>query len=377
MNTFGNYSCSVKKSVADDSDIFNDMNEFKISLCHMQNDEREVCEVLDDSFKPVTNIKPNAPCCLTVTHNSSQHHFTWKNTYENYSTSTELFENLKYQLHYYKRGENVVPQISTDYTDFSVDDQVFVADGEYAARVRSSPNQAYFKGEWSDWSPEVQWKTKPATQNPADVLLSDLWKVFIPISVLVPLVLLLCYVPIKKWKQNVFIPTPAPYFHTLYSNCQGDFKSWVVTQETRADIMKAEETLQIDTLTKCADVQEEECQPQPHLQLMEGSGYSNIIDQFCNVSLLGIPYAVSTMVPLSDPGTSLRHLSITSQAGSPAEGDSGCWLCSDTSLERDPLWYCNDYCTLSAFQQSTPVIAQHHGSSCTQGIITENAFSEA
>lgn len=59
----------------------------------------------------------------------------------------------------------VVPQISTDYTDFSVDDQVFVADGEYAARVRSSPNQAHFKGEWSDWSPEVQWKTKPATQS--------------------------------------------------------------------------------------------------------------------------------------------------------------------------------------------------------------------
>lgn len=141
----------------------------------------------------------------------------------------------------------------------------------------------------------------------------------------------------------------------------------MVTQEKPADMLTAEETLQIDTLTKCADVLEEECQPQYHLQLMEDSRYSNTIDQFCNVSLLGIPYAVSTIAPLSDPGSSLRNLSLSSQPGSPAEGDSGCWLSSDTPLDGEPPWYCN-YCTLSTFQQSTPVIAQPHGSLCTQEI---------
>lgn len=27
-----------------------------------------------------------------------------------------------------------------------------------------------------------------------------------------------------RWRKTAFIPTPAPYFHTLYSDCQGDFK---------------------------------------------------------------------------------------------------------------------------------------------------------
>lgn len=27
-----------------------------------------------------------------------------------------------------------------------------------------------------------------------------------------------------RWRQTAFIPTPAPYFYTLYNECQGDFK---------------------------------------------------------------------------------------------------------------------------------------------------------
>lgn len=148
MNTYGNYSCSVRKTdVNKNSDIFIDMNSFNISLCHKKNGEVQMCKVLDDNFEPVKNskehdlfsqseaknvvfrfrygclplwrcmmcvcncvlssVKPNAPCCLTVTHNSSEHHFTWKSTYEEYRDLTELDENLKYQLHYYKRGDNV------------------------------------------------------------------------------------------------------------------------------------------------------------------------------------------------------------------------------------------------------------------------------
>lgn len=124
-------------------------------------------------------------------------------------------------------------------------------------------------------------------------------------------------------------------------------------------MLKAEQTLQIDVLTKLQDVHEEvekESQPEFHHQLMEGSTYSNIIDPGCDTSLLGIPYAVSTMSPLAQ-GSSLKSLTLSSLAGSPAEGDSGCWLCSHTSLERDPPFYCNEYCTLSAFQQISPIPA--------------------
>ncbi|KAF3704544.1 Interleukin-21 receptor [Channa argus] len=371
-NSYGNSSCSVKRPDFPPS-TFTDLDTLEISLCHKQNDEPEVCEMLDDQFTPYKNIKPNAPCCLTVTQNSSRHHFTWKSTYEEYSVFTELVENLDYQLHFYKTGEkhNVVSHaINTGSTKYSVDDQNFVPNTEYTARVRASPNQAFYKGQCSDWSTEVQWVTGSAMNGPPRVGLEfDLGKVFIPLCVMVPLILFLCYAPVLKWRQKSFIPTPAPYFHTLYSDCQGDFKSWVITQENSADMLKTEETLQIDTLTKCVAVLEEESQPQSHHQLMEGSAYSNIIDHTCDISLLGVPYIVSTMDQLSAQESSLKNLTLISQPGSPAEGDSGCWLCSNLSLEKDPPWYCNEYCTLSTFQQSTPITTEHHGSSCLQGVI--------
>lgn len=52
--------------------------------------------------------------------------------------------------------------INTVTTGFSADDKKFVPDTEYTARVRSSPNLAFYKGQWSDWSPEVHWRTEPA-----------------------------------------------------------------------------------------------------------------------------------------------------------------------------------------------------------------------
>lgn len=145
----------------------------------------------------------------------------------------------------------------------------------------------------------------------------------------------------------------------------------MVTPENTADMLEAEETLHIDTLTKCAEVEEkrveeeqeeEKSQPPCQHHFIEGSVYSNIMAPGYDTSLLGLPYAVSTMSPQSDPGGSLRSLTFSSPPGSPAEVDSGCWLSSHTSLEKDPPWYCNEYCTLTAFQQISPVTAMK---SCT------------
>uniref|UniRef100_UPI0037E74849 interleukin-21 receptor n=1 Tax=Semicossyphus pulcher TaxID=241346 RepID=UPI0037E74849 len=368
INTGGDYFCSVDTSspmTEYDYGLNNFVEDdtFQISLSHNQNDGAEICELLTKNFRPFLNIKPNTPCCLTRTNESGQHHFTWKSTYEPYSQFDPMADYLMYELHYYKRGDKlsiISHTINTAKVNFSINDDVFVRDTDYSARVRSSPNQAYYKGTWSDWSSEVYWRTKSAVTAPTlNTVLPHLGKVFIPLCVMGLLVLLLCYAPIKKWRQGSFIPTPAPYFHTLYHDCQGDFKSWVVTKENMADMLKAEETLQIDKLTKCADIQEEEEEEQEECQhqFLEGSTYSNITDPGCDASLLGIPYAVSSMAPLSDPGSSLKSLTFSSQPGSPTEGDSGCWLSSHTSLERDPPWYCNEYCTLSAFQQISPVTA--------------------
>nr|XP_019939061.1 PREDICTED: interleukin-21 receptor-like [Paralichthys olivaceus] len=342
-NTDRDYFCSVKTSdlmPGDDyPDIFTDTDTFTISLCPNQNAGSKRCKEVDGEYIPVTNIKPNAPCCLTVSHNSGQHHFTWRSTYEEYSPYTYLVYTFKYQLHFFRRGDkhdnNEVILREIRKTNYSVDDQIFELDTEYTARVRSSPNNVSYKGEWSDWSSEVHWKTGPA-DLPGNTFITELWKkVFIASCVLVPLILLTCYALVKIQMQSAFIPTPAPYFHTLYSDCQGDFKIWVVTQEGTADTLKAEASLQIDTLTKCADDPEDELQPHFHHRLMESSMYSNF---------------------------ALGSLTLCYQSGSPAEGDSGCWLCSDTSIEKDSLWCGNKYCTLT---QTIPFTAGHHGSLST------------
>nr|XP_020461833.1 interleukin-21 receptor-like [Monopterus albus] len=360
-NTYENYFCSVKTSDSVPDEYASDMDTFKILLCHNQNDGPDICELLDGNYKPYINIKPNAPCCLTVRLNSSHSNFTWKSTYEEYSEFTGLVDSLMYELHFYKRGgEHKV--IRTTTTDYSMNNSNLEPDTEYTATVRSSPDMTHYKGQWSDWSTEVHWKTASAMKDfPTNTVKSKLWMmVLIALCAMALLMLFLCYAPLKKWRQSAFIPTPAPYFHTLYSDCQGDFKSWVVTHKTAEDMLH-EEPLQIDTLAKCAEVQEEECECHFPCEAMEGSVYSNVTGPLCNSSLLDIPYTASTVPPLSAPGSLL-----SSTLSSHAEGDSGCWLCSNTSLKNEPPCYYNEYCTLSAFQGCTPISAEQCGCSLTK-----------
>ncbi|XP_041829488.1 interleukin-21 receptor [Melanotaenia boesemani] len=380
-NTKDGYFCSIitlAVTTEDDyySETFTDSNVYEISLCHHKVNGSDFCELLDEKYYPEKHIKPNMPCCLTVRHNSSQHHFTWKSTYEEYSSSTLLTDNLQFQLIFYKTGnkhEGVI-HINTDIGEYSVNDEKFVPDTDYAARVRSSPNMVHYTGQWSDWSSEVLWKTEPAVEGlSTNTSTVELRMVFIALCMMAILVLLLCFASVKKWRQGTFIPTPAPYFHTLYTDCKGDFKSWVITQENTADMLKAEETLQIDTLIKGVEIQEDECPPIFQQHLMEGSAYNNIPTQMRDSDLLSMPYTDDSI----GQEHSVQTLPVFIQSGSPAE-DSGCWLCSDTSLEKEPPWYCNEYCTLSCFQQSG---SDHpkclNPEPCPARIISVDAFGEA
>lgn len=117
-------------------------------------------------------------------------------------------------------------------------------------------------------------------------------------------------------------------------------------------MLKAEEILQIDTFTECGvpeeeeEEEEKESQAQFHHQFTEGSAYNN-------VSLLGVPYAVSSMAPPPPPPL---------PPGGHAEGDSGCWL------EKYCPMYCNEYCTLSAFQKGPTGTAEHRGAPYNQSL---------
>lgn len=97
----------------------------------------------------------------------------------------------------------------------------------------------------------------------------------------------------------------------------------MVTRDKSADGLKAEEIPQIDTFTKCVNIQElgpQSWTPQP---VWQEATYLNIPHPGCDSSLLGVPYAVS--------------------AAAPAVSKQG--------LESSVALYGNEYCTLSAFNQ--------------------------
>uniref|UniRef100_A0A8C8CAK4 Fibronectin type-III domain-containing protein n=1 Tax=Oncorhynchus tshawytscha TaxID=74940 RepID=A0A8C8CAK4_ONCTS len=129
----------------------------------------------------------------------------------------------------------------------------------------------------------------------------------------------------SEWATEVLGEFPTNTF-THYNNtlCSG------------ADLFKTEETLQIDTLTETIPVWDDDHSSLvPHHMIQEGPSDN-----------------------LSNPAVSL------SEPESTIEADSGCWLHSTTSLERESAWYSNvnsssDYCTLSDTgncQELTPCV---------------------
>lgn len=170
-------------------------------------------------------------------------------------------------------------------TNYSLASQKLAPGTEYTARVRSGPDQVNFGGEWSAWSSEVHWRTewkeKGESAHHGDAqLAAQLASKYLPSQIPPPplpptrsdlyvrtgqgvysclylgtfcalVFRLLQNVRTKisranhrpapldspltgyglsvlphtdRWRKTAFIPTPAPYFHTLYSDCQGDFK---------------------------------------------------------------------------------------------------------------------------------------------------------
>ncbi|XP_051927333.1 interleukin-21 receptor isoform X1 [Hippocampus zosterae] len=230
---------------------FMDFDAFEISLCGGKKDVGQWCQLMDERYKPKDHIKPHAPCCLAVSHNSSQHRFTWKNTYEKCRYVT-LKDNLDYQIRFSNRQDKNSTRVHyTDGMDYSVNDGDLETDTEYSTKVRSKPSATHFHGQWSDWSQEVHWRTVPANDSGVDGFFSIHGiSVFLASAVTATLVLFLCCALLKKWRQSAFVPTPAPYFQSLYTNCHGDFKSWMDTQANVTFTVKPEDTLRVDGLVE-------------------------------------------------------------------------------------------------------------------------------
>nr|XP_057918632.1 interleukin-21 receptor [Doryrhamphus excisus] len=320
-NTSGGlYFCSVMTNpTAKDStsQCFVDFDVFQISLCKKESNDAEYCQSLDNNYRPAAHIIPNAPRCLTASHNSSQRHFTWKTTYEE-CLFTSFQESLNYQLRFYDRQHKhdvIFRDINTDSVFYSVDDSEFTEDTEYAAKVRSRPSAGPFFGDWSDWSTEVHWRTS----GPG--LLSKSGKAVLTTLGVMATLLLLCCAPFKnRWRQGVFIPTPALYFQSLYNEYQGDFQSWVDGQ----------------TKMRSTHVHSEERALQDRHAAREGNIYENT-DIVCDYAEVGIPVKTTSNPSLL-----------------PTEDKPGCRSGSVPPMQGGPSLYGHEYCTLSAFQQHQP-----------------------
>ncbi|CAB1312309.1 unnamed protein product [Coregonus sp. 'balchen'] len=353
----GNYSCSLDTSHPDstvdpdpdeDPDFFFDTSRFKITLYHNRSNGHISATLLDKEYMPVKHIKPNAPINLTINQMSSQYCVTWMSSYEKYLEFGNLLtDNLNYELRFYRSGHQIYVVKAPHSTNISRNVEEFEPDTEYTVKVRSIPNQQLFQGQWSEWSSEVHWRTDPI-QKVAELPTNTFTAI---LCVLVPVLLILCYIPIVRLNKSAFIPTPAPYFQSLYTDCEGDFRSWVVTPGYGADLLKTEETLQIDTLTEIVPVLDDDHSSLvPHHMIQEGPS-DNLSNPASDALFLGIAYAVSLGSPLPAPRGPLKSVSL-SEPESTIEADSGCWLHSTTSLERENAWYSNvysssDYCTLS------------------------------
>lgn len=115
--------------------------------------------------------------------------------------------------------------------------------------------------------------------------------------------------------------------------------------EKSVDLPITEKTSRIEKLLEIENIHE--VSP----SLPQGCEYANISGPQSVLPESGLQCAEcsSGLDSATASGTSGR---LSPESRSPTEGDSGCWLSSGRSLEHGQLWYCNDYCTLSAFQQS-------------------------
>ncbi|XP_048869468.1 interleukin-21 receptor [Brienomyrus brachyistius] len=292
--------------------------------------------MLENMYKPVKHIKPVAPCNLSIHWFPGGYNFTWQNSYEKIQPRVFLIKYLKYRLWYYRSGDSDdVTKIELSEKLVQVEDLRLEPDTEYIAQVSSSPIARHYYGQWSDWSPAVKWRTNKH-QGDGTLLLVGL-----AACVAIGIMLLLCFSLKERLnlKKYFSVPTPEPFFQSLYHKCKGDFKSWVVSQGNLGRPLNIEEPLKLDTLVVAPPIDHKESYILPPLQ--HAQTYTTYVNPWDNTygvepqdTLLSIPFMV--------PELSVMVGSVLLKHPGPDVGDSrfGDLQCS--------TGYSNNYCTLTA-----------------------------
>ncbi|RXN32826.1 interleukin-2 receptor subunit beta-like protein [Labeo rohita] len=114
---------------------------------------------------------------------------------------------------------------------------------EYQARVRVKPvepkDEGYFRGEWSDWSPAVSWRSEIG-KLPVRPVLDDMHIVLIVGFNILVFLAVLCVLIYKAKKSsrslkkpnNQHVPDPSKYFQPLHTVHGGNFRKWLGCQNS-------------------------------------------------------------------------------------------------------------------------------------------------
>ncbi|XP_016379859.1 interleukin-4 receptor subunit alpha-like [Sinocyclocheilus rhinocerous] len=279
--------------------VFNDVESYRISL-HSGYHGNNFSVVLDADFMPSKHIRPVPPSNLSLLWEKDRALFQWQSGYD---ADRFFIPDLQYQLNIY--SQHKLYEVEAVEQKVYVDESRFEPHTNYTVRVRSRPDQVYYKGVWSLWTPALHWRSGDIhKETPRGSFPIARYLLLVPL----PLVLLFC-IPYSRWRKNDYIPSPAPYF-----------RDWDVDVQIRStlsgkmrDVMQGEESLKIDILTERTDTP-----PQPSTVDFENMGEIDVNE--------------SRSMPQSPVGS---------------EVDSGCWIRDFATTERGSITCSEDYCTLS------------------------------
>ncbi|XP_051487744.1 interleukin-21 receptor isoform X5 [Apus apus] len=182
--------------------------------------------LISKSFYMAENIKPQPPFNLTAVF-SEGYNISWETIYQN-SHYYFLNEELEYQLRYKRRTDTWENQktkaVHEDKRTLVILPWELQVNTEYEFQVRARPREGTgFLGFWSEWSPLLKLKTRPAAVTQAsgvEWLLLFGGVVAITVSITTFLAK-----QRSLWKKMAcIIPDPAHFFKPLYLVHNGDFK---------------------------------------------------------------------------------------------------------------------------------------------------------
>ncbi|XP_077173229.1 interleukin-21 receptor isoform X2 [Paroedura picta] len=184
-------------------------------------------------FQCHENIKLRAPFNVTAAACPGGYNISWES---GYVANDYLHGELQYQLRYRQKVHTwspteggmagVLKPVLQDTPTLWLLAQELEGNVEYELQVRARPrDHSAYQGTWSDWSPTSSLRTSPRGTAGAAWVVTPL----LAFSLMVTLVTFLCKHH-RRWKKlDPFIPSPAPFFQSLYLAHNGDFKKWVGT----------------------------------------------------------------------------------------------------------------------------------------------------